>query len=73
MTCYLMEIVIFTTPFGISRIFTVYMCMTLTQTFRVKGQMQIYQSKAPIHNLLLDGNSNFYPITISRYSLSKRA
>ena len=44
----------------ISNIFTVEICMTLILTFRM-DKVQKYVSRMPMHGLLFDSNSHFYP------------
>ena len=59
MTCYLIAIVIFSTSVTISKIFIIEKYMTLIVTLewtKIKGK---YADWKPIHDLLVDGNSNF--------------
>ena len=61
MTCYFMAIVIVSASFTILNIFIVEMCKTVTQSFRVGQNHMCHYNRKPIHDLLFDDNSNFYP------------
>ena len=62
MTCYLMAIVILFISLTIPKMFIVEMRMTLTLTFEWDSAKCFYANRKPIHDLLIDGNSNVYTI-----------